>query len=479
MSEKHPLDFPALEIAQGIKDGKFTSEEVVKESLRRAEFITKQLNSFTVLRNEQALRAAKHADELARQGSTLPLLGVPFAAKDLTPTKGDLTTLGSWTTGDWVPTETALIVQRLQEAGAILIGKTTTPEFAHSSLTASPRWGKTRNPWDPDKSPGGSSGGSAVAVATGVVPFAEGSDMGGSVRIPSSFSGIVGLKPSLGRIPMTILPSVLDNISHFGPLARSVQDAVTFLKYTSGPDDSDISSLPLTFDTSRSSPTTLKGKRFAFSMDLGYYHVQPETQEVLLKVIEKLKGFGAIVEEVKIPWTREVADKWYQMWGVFMAAYFGDFLPNYRSDMDPIIVELIEDGSKMSAKDYKQIEIMRTNMWKQLYPILQSYDALLCPTCAQTAPSIDEDDLDFVEDLPDGSYHGLDMTCPFNLVAQCPALSLPVDLASNGLPVGLQIVGDRFKDEEVLSIAATIEKAISSVGMGVPVGWKAPKGVQW
>ncbi|MCW2242348.1 amidase [Azospirillum canadense] len=283
---------------------------------------------------------------------TGPLHGVPFVAKDLTPTAGDLTTLGSWTV-DWTPTESALCIQRLEQAGAILIGKTTTPEFAYSSFTTSPRWGVTRNPWNPDRTSGGSSGGSAVAVAAGVVPFAEGTDMGGSVRIPAALCGVVGLKPSLGRIPMTILPSLFDNISHFGPLARTVEDAIAFMEVASGPSDEDIGSLPLAFSGDRARagkpPGDLRGCRFALSIDLGYYEVQPGVEVVVRDAVRALRAAGAVVDEVAIPWTRAVNDQWFDVWCVFMSGYFGDRLAGNRARMDPAVVAMMERGFAMNA----------------------------------------------------------------------------------------------------------------------------------
>ncbi|WEZ85690.1 amidase (plasmid) [Rhizobium sp. 32-5/1] len=318
----HPLDLPTIDIARGIRSGQFSAEAIVTESIHRAKTVNSTLNAFAVISEEQAIASARTADRAMSEGKSVgPLHGVPFAAKDLTPTKGDLTTLGSWTSGDWVPQETALCVRRLQEAGAILIGKTTTPEFAYASFTRSPRWGATRNPWDPERTPGGSSGGSAVAVATGVVPFAEGTDMGGSVRIPAAFCGVVGLKPSLGRIPMTILPSVFDNISHFGPLARTIGDAIAFVDIASGPSDEDIMSLPLTFSKEKALEGRLEGKRFAFSMDLGYYQVQPEVEAVISETIATMRDFGAVVDEVPMHWTRAVNDQWFDVWCVFMSSF--------------------------------------------------------------------------------------------------------------------------------------------------------------
>lgn len=473
----HPLDLTAAEIAAGIRTRRFSAEAVVAESLKRGRVVNETLNAFTLLREDAALEAARAADRRVADGVDLPaLLGVPFAAKDLTPTKGDLTTLGSWTREDWIPLESAVCIRRLEAAGAILIGKTTTPEFAHSSFTASPRWGVTRNPWNADRTSGGSSGGSAVAVATGVVPFAEGTDMGGSVRIPAAFTGIVGLKPSLGRIPMTILPSVFDNISHFGPLARTIEDAIAFMSATSGPDDEDISSLPMKFAAKATMVGPIEGRRLALSLDLGYYDVAPSVRSAVLAAVDALRAAGAIIEPVEIGWTREVNDRWSDLWCVFMAAYFGDAMDSYRPRMDPLVVELIERGRTMDALSYKKIELLRTAMWRDLAKVLSSYDVLLCPTCAVTAPSVEANDNDYNADTTEGLYGGLDMTCPFNLLPQCPALTVPAGLASDGLPVGLQIVGRRYADEAVLSIGGAIAKVLSNAGLslGRPPPWHTP-----
>ncbi len=464
----HPLDLAADEIADGIRSGTFSAEAIMTESIRRARAVSETLNPFVVIREDQALEAARRADRaVARGEATGPLCGVPFAAKDLTPTAGDLTTLGSWTRGDRVPSETALCIRRLEAAGAILMGKTTTPEFAFSSFTNSPRWGITRNPWNPERTSGGSSGGSAVAVATGVVPFAEGTDMGGSVRIPAAFCGVVGLKPSFGRIPMTILPSVFDNISHFGPLARSTADAIAFMSAVAGGSDEDISSLPITFDVNAARAGELAGKRFALSMDLGYYAIQPQVESVVRHAVGEMRKAGALVEDVPIDWTRAVNDEWFDLWCVFMSAFFGGELDRHRHDMDPAVVSMIERGRAMDATAYKRIELLRSSMWRDMARLYERYDALLCPTCAITAPPLSQTDDDYSATLPDGRFAGLDLTCPFNMLPQLPALSLPIGLAADGLPVGLQIVGRRFADEQVLSYGAALE-AVLAKGIGAP-----------
>lgn len=456
------LDGSALELAHAIQGGRVTAEAVIKLSLDRAHDLKDRLNCFTLLRDDQALTAARRLDHAISRGQKPGILaGVPFAAKDMTPTAGDLTTLGSWSSGDWVPEQSALVVRRLEAAGAILIGKTTTPEFAASSMCASPRWGATGNPFDPGRSSGGSSGGSAVAVAGRAVPFAEGTDMGGSVRIPAAFCGVVGVKPSLGRIPMTILPSQFDSLSHFGPLARSVSDAITFLDCTAGASDEDIFSLPLDFDVERArrgaAQGFLTGKRFALCVDLGIFSVQPEVEVVVRRAATRLQAAGAVVEEVSLPWTRAVVDQWVEMWAVFMSGYFGDRLAVCRERMDPYVVGLIEQGFALDATRYKRIELLRTLMWRDLVSLFTDYDCLLSATCAIVAPPLGLSDNDFLGTATDGKLAGLDMTCPFNMVPHCPALSLPAGLTPEGLPVGLQMVGNRYQDEDLLALALACE----------------------
>lgn len=458
-------------ISSQIRSFSTTAEQVVRSALDRAKLLHENFNCFCLILEEEALAAARRADKIQANGGWLgPLHGVPVAIKDLTPTRGHRLTNGSWTSGEQVAPANAVIVQRLLDAGAILIGKTTTPEFAYSSFTHSPRWGVTVNPWDARRTSGGSSGGSAVAVAGGCVPFAEGSDMGGSVRIPASFCGVVGLKPSLGRIPMTILPSQFDNLSHFGPLAQSVADAILFMDVVCGPDDDDISSLPIGFDAQAARSVSLAGRRFALSLDLGYYRIDAEVERAVRRSAAVLEAQGAIIEEVKLPWTRAVNDAWYDLWCVFMDAYFGHHLDAFRERMDPAVVGLIERGRTLGATEIKKVEILRTKMWHDMAALFgRGFSALLCPTCAVPAPLASETDDDYVETLPDGRFKGLDMTCPFNMLSPCPALSLPVGETAQGLPVGLQIVGRRHADEEVLGIGLALEQALPAAG--VPRRW--------
>jgi len=451
---------PATVLAERIRTGELSPVALIEASLTRIEQVNPRLNAFCAIYREEARTRAEECESAIRSGESLgPLHGLPVAIKDFTPIRGKVTTRGSYAFADWVPDTNPVIVERLVNAGAIIIGKTTTPEFAHSSFTNSPLWGITRNPWDATRTSGGSSGGSAVAVATGCASLAEGTDMGGSVRIPASFCGIVGLKPSIGRIPMDILPTVFDSISHFGPLARTVDDAALFLSVTQGPDDRDIQSLP-ELKVEVPVPRGVHGLRFAVSIDLGYYSVDVHVADEVREAANVLAREGAVVEEVKLAWSREINDAWTRYWEVFLAACFGGVLAKHRTRMDPHVVELIERGFATGAVEFKRLEEVRTSQWRKLADILCHYNALICPTMARAAPSVDMWDGDFDQTEFDGRYGGLDMTCPFNFVPQCPALSIPVGTTPQGLPIGLQVICRRFDDLAALRIGATLADAI-------------------
>jgi Asp-tRNA(Asn)/Glu-tRNA(Gln) amidotransferase A subunit family amidase len=433
--------------------------EIIAASLARIEEVNPRLNCFCFVYPDEAMELARKAEQaVAGDAAVGPLHGVPIAIKDLTPTKGKRTTMGSYAFEHWVPDESALVVERLLGAGAIMVGKTTTPEFAYSTFTESPLWGVTRNPWDPERSPGGSSGGSGAAVASGCVPLAEGSDMGGSVRIPASWSGLVGLKPSFGRIPLDFIATEFDTIQHLGPLARTVHDAHLFLSVAQGPDGRDIMSLAPALDLSKPPDSSVEGLRLALDVDLGHYAIAPEVEAAVRAAAAALADAGAIVEEVDLRWDRELADAWVEHWGVYLAALFGDKLAEFRDRMDPHVVGLMDAGFAMQAVDFKRIEFVRTRAWKQLAPILERFDALLCPTMSQVARPVGEDDFVWYGDRGDGLFHGLDLTCQFNFVSQCPALSVPAGWSEEGLPIGLQIVARRYRDDEALRIGTALER---------------------
>jgi Asp-tRNA(Asn)/Glu-tRNA(Gln) amidotransferase A subunit family amidase len=450
---------PATELARRIRSGDLSPVEVIANSLARIDEVNRKLNCFCFVYPDEAMEKARAAEKAVASGAPLgPLHGVPIAIKDLTPTKGKTTTMGSRIHEHNVPDHDAIIVEKLLGAGAIMVGKTTTPEFAYSSYTESRLWGITRNPWNTDRSPGGSSGGSGAAVASGCVALAEGSDMGGSVRIPAALCGIAGFKPSFGRIPFEILPSQFDQISHFGPLGRTVSDVALFLSVTQGPDERDIQTLKPALDVAIPVPADVSGMKIALSVDLGYYALDPDVEANTRAAADALSEAGAEIREVALPWGREINDAWHAHWGVYLAAFFGDDLAQWRDRMDPKLVSLMDAGFAMSAVDFKRLEFVRTKQWQSLSPILAENEALLCPTMAQPARPVggsDETEGQFDES---GRYQGYDMTELFNFTSQCPALSVPSGFSRDGLPTALQIVGRRFDDLTALRIGAALER---------------------
>jgi Asp-tRNA(Asn)/Glu-tRNA(Gln) amidotransferase A subunit family amidase len=455
----------ATELAALIRNKEVSPLDAVRQSLDRIESVQAKLNAFCFVYADEALQKAKDAEAAVTRGDELGLLhGVPIAIKDFTPTKGKRTTRGSYAFETWVPDWDPAIVRRLMAAGAILVGKTATPEFAYSSFTRSPLWGDTLNPWNPERTTGGSSGGSGAAVASGCVPLAEGTDMGGSVRIPAALCGVVGLKPSLGRIPMDILPTVFDNISHFGPLARTVADAALFVRVTEGPDETDITSQRDPMPIPDPLSGDVRGLRLALSPDLGFYAIDAAVEANLHAAAAALEDAGASVEEVRMDWTVDTVTAWSDIWNVYLAAAGADIFDEYRNRMDPVLVALMDAGHAMSAVDYRRLEEVRTRQWKSLAALFADYDALLCPTMALPAPPADALDDEFETIDAEGRLHGLDMTSVFNNVAQCPALSVPSGFSADGLPTAVQIVGRRFDDPTVLKIGAALETALPWAG---------------
>ena len=453
-------DYPsAAELAALIRARELSPVAAVETALARIEEVNPALNAFAFVYPEQALEAARAAETAVMRGeATGELHGVPIALKDFTPTMGLRTTLGSYAYEHWVPDFDPVLWQRLRAAGAILIGKTTTPEFAHSSFTESPLWGITRNPWNPERTPGGSSGGAGAAVAAGCVPLAEGTDMGGSVRIPAALCGVVGLKPSLGRIPMDILPTVFDSISHFGPLARTVEDAALFLAVTAGPHDADIQSLPAGPDPRARLEEGVAGKRLAWSPDLGFFAVAPEVRREVAAAVQALGEAGAVVEEVKLPWDRSVMDDWALNWAVLLAACFGQHLESFRSRMTPAVVGLIEQGlarrrgrpAPARARPHAALARARAPVRALRRPALPDHGA---DRAAGRAHRRRLHRRRRARAAPRPGHDGA-----LQLHRPMPGAHVPAGWSDDGLPVGLQIVGRRFDDAGVLAIGRALER---------------------
>lgn len=433
-----------------------TSRELVDGALARIEQVQPDLNCFVEVWADEARERARSVDI-----STGGLAGIPIAIKDTSSWIGHRSTSGSRIFEHNVARHTDAVVQKLLDAGAIIVGSTNTPEFAHAGITDNLLWGATRNPHNHDRTTGGSSGGSAAAVASGCVALAEGSDMGGSVRIPASWCGIVGLKPSLGRIPMTALPGLFDTLSHHGPLARTVDDVWEFLLATQGPSMADPFSVhaPLT----RPLATDINGIKIGLSIDLGCWDVDPEIATAVQETAQQLTQFGAVVRNANPNFTIRDGALWLEMWGIFMASYYGHLVEEHQSIMDPLVVWLIQLGESFSAVDAKRMEIERTNFWNRATQPLHDHDVLICPTMSQAPGPATKIDNMSRPALPDnGLCQSEDMTSVWNLASPLPIVSVPCGQHSSekntGLPIGLQVVGKPGREDQVLAVAAAIEK---------------------
>jgi amidase/aspartyl-tRNA(Asn)/glutamyl-tRNA(Gln) amidotransferase subunit A len=453
------IDSPAVDLSRLLQRGEITAVELARASLDRIERVNPVLNAFCLLLPERALAQAAEIDARRARGEALgAMAGLPVALKDYTPTAGLRTTYGSRLFADHVPTRDAVIARRLVAAGGVLVGKTTTPEFAGSWFTRSGQLGVTRNPWDHSRTPGGSSGGSAVAVATGCVALAEGCDMAGSIRAPASFCGIVGLKPALGRIPFDALPTTFDDISHFGPMARTVNDAALFLQAVAGPDPVDLFSYLPPLDLGLPVEQEPEKLRLAFSLDLGFCAVDPEVAREVRATVDALVAAGAVVEEVALGWEAEDAEAFFTATLVWMAALYGDAYDRGADRLDPLTRRTIEMGRQVDAVTLKRLDFVRARIWHKLAAVLGRYDALICPTMALPAPGLDRDDFDYGHRTADGRLAVLDMTSLFNLIGACPAMSMPAGRTDAGLPVGLQIVGRPHDEATVLRAARAVER---------------------
>ena len=434
--------------------------EVVANALARIEAVNPKINAFCAVFAEQAMSAARRAERaVAERRAAGPLNGVPIAIKDLTPTKGHVTTLGSRIFRDSVSDHDAVVVERLRAAGAIMVGKTCTPEFGYSGFTRSALWGESRNPWDLARTPGGSSGGSAAAVAAGCVPLAEGSDGGGSVREPAACCGTTGLKPSYGRIPFDLFPTQFSTVFHFGSLARTVADAALFLDVTNGPHDRDIQSQAPRLDVPVPPPSDISGLKLALNIDFGLFYVDPEVEANVRAAAQALRAAGAEVTEVNLTFDRAAIQASEADLRSLAAILQGALLAEHRDLMTDRAAAHLEGGACYRGVEIKDFEVERTKVWQALAPVLAEHDALLCPTQAGPAPSNhqSEADFDWVDD--EGRYHGHFMSQYFNFVGQVPAFAVPAGFTAAGLPTSVQIVGRRYDDNMVLRIAAALEQA--------------------
>ena len=453
------VEADALTLARLIRDKQVSPVAVVEAVLARIEALQPTVNAFITVTAEEARTAARRAEAAVMAGEHLgPLHGVPFSVKDLLPTRGVRTTMGSLIFADQVPAEDAVPVRRLREAGAILVGKTTTPEFGHKPLTDSPLFGTTRNPWDLSRTAGGSSGGAAAAVVSGQAPLALGTDGGGSIRLPASCCGIVGLKPTLGRVPHVSQADLFSSTSYIGPMARTVAETAACFDAIAGFDAGDPYSRPEPADDPR--VVTVRGLRVGWLPRVGNRLVDAEVLAATEAAVRHLEGGGAQVETLE-----EDVSAFEQTFLIGLqaglAARVGAHMAAFGDKVAPSLRESVERGARWSAVDWVNALGQRTAMYRRVNALLRRFDVLLSPTLSRPALAVDHDAFRpiTIGGEEAGSIRGAwyPYLWPFNLSGH-PALSLPCGVAADGLPIGLQIVGPWYGDRRVLALAGHLER---------------------
>ena len=459
---------PATELLTLIRGRALSPVELVRAVLDRLERVNPALNAFCTVTADQAMDAARRAEAQVMRGERLGSLhGLPVSIKDLTLTKGVRSMSGSCIFAERVPDQDAPYMRRLREAGAITIGKTTTPEFGWKALGDSPLTGITRNPWNPAMTSGGSSAGAAVPAAAGLGPLHQGSDGAGSIRVPAAFCGVFGHKPSYGRVPIWPV-SNNDYATHVGPMTRTVADAALMLAVMAGPDETDRTSLeaaPEDFVGRR--PDGVRGRRIAWSPTLGGLRVDPDVAAAAATAARAFQELGATVDEVADPGFADTTAIIRCMWNVHEAGNYGQYLAEWRERMDPGLVASIEDGYRYSAAEYVALRGQKIAFWDSVRPLFERYDLLLTPTVSVAAFEVGRlNPAHFPQHAWDW-FPWASFSYPFNFTGQ-PAATVPAGFTPAGLPVGLQIVGRRFADLTVLQAAAAFEAARPWTGRRPP-----------
>jgi amidase len=462
----------ATELLRLYRARKASPLEAMQAVLARIDAVNPDVNAVVTLARDAALWEARRATALLRRGAALPpLLGVPVGIKDVAPTRGLRTTYGSKLFADHVPDQDALVVERLRAAGAIVIGKTNTPEFAFGPNTVNALFGTTRNPWDLSRTAGGSSGGSAAALATGMCPVAHGTDLGGSLRGPASFCGVVGFRTTPGLVPR--YPSILawDTYSVDGPMARTIADTALLLSVMAGPDDR----APLSYEVDTrellqaARTPDVKGWRVAWTPDLGgLVEVDHEVAAMVERAVGELRSLGARVEAAS-PEMSEVPEVVRLTRGLRMVAAHADRVAEHRAVLQEGLVENTEQGLALSSREVAQGELLRTRLWHRVREFLAGRDVWITPTMAVPPFPVEHPHVLEVNGRPVGKTMQRSFLCYAFSVLGLPAISIPCGFTASGLPVGIQIVGRRRGEAAVLRAAAAFEAARPWAGRWPPV----------
>lgn len=442
--------YSAVDLAAAIRSKRLSPVEVFDAFVARIERLNPSVNAFVTLDLAGARDIAKEIERRLAAGDDPGILaGLPIGIKDLTATAGLRTTYGSELYRDFVPAEDDAVVRRIRDAGGAIAGKTTTPEFGSHVVTQSSVFGITRNPWALDRTPGGSSGGSAAAVACGMLPLAQGNDGGGSIRIPAAFCGVFGFKPSYGRISNAPSTDFYSTIAHNGPIARTVADGLLLFRAMAGYDARDPYSLPDDDFSRVLDDLDLTGLRVAWSPDLGYAQVEPDILAMTAAAAGSFAELGADVEEAH-PEPGDPRPFFNRIIALHMGATVVDKAPERRGDLSATMEALLQEMEGTSAWDFARALRQRSEYHRSMTAFFDRFDLLLTPTMGAHPPSAD------APLGPNLKIEGMYFTHPFNLT-HLPASTVPAGWTADGIPVGLQIVGRPRADALVLRASAAFE----------------------
>lgn len=450
----------ATELTRRIRAKELSATEVMEAHLTQIERINPKVNAIVTFLPEQALEQARAADKALAQGEDVgPLHGLPIAHKDLILTKGIRTTLGSLVFNDFVPEEDGLIVERLKQAGAITVGKTNTPEFGAGSQTYNEVFGETFNPYDTSKTCGGSSGGAAVGLACGMIPIADGSDMGGSLRNPASFCNVVGLRPSPGRVPTW--PGYVGwfTMPVEGPMARTVKDTALMLSAIAGPDPRS----PIAINEpgslfSQSLERKFKGVRVAWSRDLGGLPVDSQVTEVIEAQRQVFENLGCRIDNCEPDFTD--ADESFKIWRAwYFELVLSELLETHRDKLKDSVIWNIEEGLKLSGPQIGQVERRRTELYHRVRKFMETHAFLILPVSQVPPFDVKQRYIQEINGEKMGTYIDWMKSCYYITTTGLPAISVPCGFTKDGLPVGVQIVGRHQDDLGVLQLAYAFEQA--------------------
>jgi aspartyl-tRNA(Asn)/glutamyl-tRNA(Gln) amidotransferase subunit A len=448
------LELSMIELAQRVRRKEISPVEVVQKTLERIEKLDSRLNSYITVLAEQAVAEARIAErEIQRGNYRGPLHGLPIAVKDIFATRGVRTTAGSKILSDWVPDYDATVVTRLRNAGAVLIGKTNMHEFSYGVTSDNPHYGPVRNPWDPKRIPGGSSGGSGAAVATSLCAAALGSDTGGSIRIPAAACGVVGLKPTYGRVSRYGVVPFAWSLDHVGPITRTVEDAAALLKVLAGQDTKDRTSSQLPVpEYTQVLKESVSGVRLGIPQNFFFEHVDSEILSAVRAAIKVLERLGARSVAVKLEHFEYCSAAAAQITLVEAASYHEPYVRGRSQDYGDDVRLRLYAARNFLATDYVKSQRARTLLQQDLAQAFEQVDAIVTPTLPAPPPPIGE----YFVQSGDMREHVIDafirFNNPFNLTG-LPAISVPCGFGSANLPIGLQIVGKPFDEATVLRLA--------------------------